>query len=70
MKKLLAAAVFAGLVFADFAALSVTTAGEAQAAVCGRGAFRAGCVGRHGAVVVHRRPYYRPYRHVHVYRRW
>jgi hypothetical protein len=27
---------------------------DAKAAVCARGVYRAGCVGRHGAVVVHR----------------
>jgi hypothetical protein len=27
---------------------------DAQAAVCARGVYRAGCVGRHGAVVVRR----------------
>ena len=32
---------------------------EVNAAVCGAGVHRAGCVGRHGAVVVHRHCYYR-----------
>jgi hypothetical protein len=35
---------------------------DAQAAVCARGAYRAGCAGPHGAVVA-RRP---PPRHVYV----
>jgi hypothetical protein len=30
---------------------------EANAAVCARGVYRAGCAGRHGAVVTHRRVY-------------
>ena len=35
---------------------------DANAVVCGRGPYRAGCVGPHGAVVAH--PYYAdPYRH-------
>ena len=34
----------------------------AGAAVCADGVWRAGCVGPHGAAVVHK-PYYRPYDH-------
>lgn len=32
---------------------------EANAVVCARGVHHGGCVGRHGAVVVHRRPVHR-----------
>ena len=44
---------------------------DAEAVVCARGVFRAGCAGRNGAVVA-RRPVYAPgYRGpVRVYRRW
>jgi hypothetical protein len=47
------------LMFGFLAALPV----EAQAAVCAKGVYRAGCAGPHGAVVTHRpvaaRCYYR-----------
>jgi hypothetical protein len=42
--------------------LMLVTASEAQAVVCGRGVYHAGCVGPNGAVVA-RRP---PPRHVYV----
>ncbi len=43
---------------------------EANAVVCARGVYRAGCVGPHGRAVVARRPVYRPYHHgVVVHRR-
>ena len=48
-----------------FIALSAT---EASAVVCGRGLYRAGCVGPRGAVSV-RRGFYGP-RRVVVRRRW
>ena len=32
---------------------------QANAVVCARGVYRAGCAGPHGAFVVHRHPYYR-----------
>ena len=35
----------------------------ANAVVCARGVYRAGCVGPHGAVVRH--PYYHPYYRYH-----
>lgn len=38
-----------------FAALAATLP-EAQAVVCARGVYRAGCVGPRGAAVVHRPP--------------
>jgi len=63
MKKLLAAAGLAALVFAEFTTLSVMTAEPANAAVCARGWRGAGCVGPRGAVAVRRPP-------VRVYRRW
>jgi hypothetical protein len=41
---------------------------DANAVVCARGVYRAGCVGARGAVVVH--PYVHPYvHHVHPYAR-
>ena len=44
--------------------------GEANAVVCARGVYRAGCAGPHGAVVTHRAPvgrcYYRAGRRVCV----
>jgi protein-S-isoprenylcysteine O-methyltransferase Ste14 len=36
----------------------------ANAVVCARGVYRAGCVGPHGGVVV-RHPYYHPYHPYH-----
>lgn len=44
---------------------------DAEAVVCARGVYRAGCAGRNGAIVA-RRPVYAPaYRRpVRVYRRW
>ncbi len=63
MKKMLAAAGLAALVFAEFTALSVITAEPANAAVCGRNWRGAACVGPRGAVAVRRPP-------VRVYRRW
>jgi hypothetical protein len=69
MRKLIAAAGFAALVFADFSALSVTMAEPANAVVCARGWRGAGCVGPRGAVGVR---HYGLYRRgpVRVYRRW
>ena len=48
---------------------------QAEAFVCARGAYRAGCVGPRGAAVVRRPAYYRPayYRGGYAYRgyrRW
>jgi hypothetical protein len=50
----------------------MAAAPDANAVVCARGVYRAGCVGPRGAVVGHR-PYYGYYRHpyyrgVRVYR--
>jgi hypothetical protein len=46
------------------------TVAEANAVVCARGVYRAGCAGPHGAVVTHHRPaphcYYRYGRRVCV----
>ncbi len=35
---------------------------QVQAAACVNGAYRAGCVGPHGAAAVHKAPYRAPYR--------
>ena len=44
---------------------------DAEAIVCARGVYRAGCAGRNGAVVARRPVYARGYRGpVRVYRRW
>ena len=51
MKRVLMAAVAAVVV--------MTLVPDANAAVCAAGVYRAGCVGPHGAVVVHRHCYYR-----------
>jgi hypothetical protein len=42
------------LMLALAAAALATSVPEASAAVCAAGVYRAGCVGRHGAVVVRR----------------
>lgn len=47
------------LIAALAAATLTSVVPEANAAVCAAGVHRAGCVGRHGAVVVHRHCYYR-----------
>jgi hypothetical protein len=41
---------------ATFATMMFIAGTDANAVVCGRGFWRAGCVGPHGAVVVRRRP--------------
>ncbi|MBV9567304.1 MAG: hypothetical protein JO172_04135 [Hyphomicrobiales bacterium] len=43
------------------------SASDANAIVCARGVYRAGCAGPRGAVVTHRGYY--PYRHGYYYRR-
>jgi len=71
-------------ILAAFAALFVigsmmASVEEAGAIVCARGVYRAGCVGPHGAAVVHRGYYgggvyrggvHRGVYHRGVYRRW
>jgi hypothetical protein len=47
------------LMAASAAAVLTTLAPDANAAVCAAGAYRAGCVGPHGAVVVRKHCYYR-----------
>ena len=47
------------LAVATFITAAVISHSEANAVVCARGVYRAGYAGPHGAVVVHRRPYYR-----------
>jgi len=59
MKKVILALFTLGMIVADVSA--------ANAMVCARGPYRAGCAGPRGAVVA-RRPYYRPYYGPHVYR--
>lgn len=56
MKKLIPVAALFGLVAIDFGALAVVTAAPAEAAVCARGVYRAGCAGPRGAVVTTRAP--------------
>ena len=47
----------AALITMGAAIASIT---EANAVVCARGVYRAGCAGPHGAVGVRRAPYYAP----------
>jgi len=49
----------AALTVATFVTIMLVGYTQANAVVCARGVYRAGCVGPHGAVVVHPRPYYR-----------
>jgi len=55
------------LAIAAFVATMVIDRTDANAVVCARGVYRAGCVGARGAVVVHpyAHPYVRPYRRVY-----
>jgi protein-S-isoprenylcysteine O-methyltransferase Ste14 len=57
----IAIAALAAITF--FASMLVGYA-PANAVVCARGVYRAGCVGPHGGVVV-RHPYYHPYYRYH-----
>lgn len=59
MNRLIPVAVLLGLVAIDFGALAVIAAAPAEAAVCARGVYRAGCAGPRGAVVTNRAPVYR-----------
>ena len=54
MRMLLIAALAAGTFMTAMA-----VSNDAQAVVCARGVYRAGCAGPGGAVVVHRPPYAR-----------
>jgi len=47
--------VLTALAIAAFVATMTIDRTDANAVVCARGVHRAGCVGPHGAVVVHRR---------------
>jgi hypothetical protein len=47
-----------GLTIGLFIGGMVVSMADANAVVCARGVYRAGCVGRHGAAVVHRGPVY------------
>jgi hypothetical protein len=49
----------AALTVATFVSTLLVGHTQANAVVCARGVYRAGCVGPHGAVVVHRHHYYR-----------
>jgi hypothetical protein len=49
--------VLAALAITAFAATMTIDRTDANAVVCARGVYRAGCVGPHGAVVVHRYRY-------------
>jgi hypothetical protein len=51
--------VIAALSVATFVTATLVEHTNANAVVCARGVYRAGCVAPHGAVVVHRHPYYR-----------
>lgn len=55
----------AALAIAAFVATMTIDRTDANAVVCARGPYRAGCVGARGAVVVHPyvHPYARPYRY-------
>jgi hypothetical protein len=55
------------LLFALTTLAITASVADAQAVVCARGVYRAGCVGPNGAVVV-RRPVYHPYVHGCVWR--
>jgi hypothetical protein len=44
----------AAMVIGAFIVTMAESSNSAQAAVCARGVYRAGCVGPNGAVVVHR----------------
>ena len=59
MHRLIPVAALLGLVAVDLGALAVGTAAPAEAAVCARGVYRAGCAGPRGAVVTTRAPVYR-----------
>jgi hypothetical protein len=49
----------AALTIATFITTMLVGYTQANAVVCARGVYRAGCAGPHGGVVVHRHPYYR-----------
>ena len=55
----------AALAFSAFVTTMIIDRTDANAVVCARGVYRAGCVGARGAVVAH--PYVHPY--VHPYAR-
>jgi hypothetical protein len=59
----------AALAIVSFAATMTYRPADANAVVCARGIYRAGCVGPRGGVVV-RRPYYRVHPHYHGVRRY
>jgi hypothetical protein len=64
--------ILSALAITAFVTTMVIDRSDANAVVCARGVYRAGCVGARGAVVVHPyahpvvvHPYVRPYRRVY-----
>lgn len=55
MKRLSALAVLAVFSISEFAVVTALTVAPAEAVVCARGVYRAGCAGHRGAVVAPRR---------------
>lgn len=55
MKRWSTIAVLAAFTLAEFATLTALTVAPAEAVVCARGVYRAGCAGPRGAVVAPRR---------------
>jgi hypothetical protein len=53
--------ILAAFAIATFVTVATIDRNDANAVVCGRGPYRAGCVGPHGAVIAH--PYAYPHRH-------
>lgn len=62
----------AALAIVSFTATMTYRPADANAIVCARGIYRAGCVGPYGGAVVVRRPYYpvRPYYNGYGWRRY
>ncbi len=56
MKRWPTLAALAVFTLAEFAAVTALTVAPAEAVVCARGVYRAGCAGPRGAVVAPRRP--------------
>ena len=57
--------VLSALAITAFVATMIIDRTDANAVVCARGVYRAGCVGARGAVVVH--PYAHPYVHPYAH---
>jgi len=56
MRALVVASTLMLLTVGTIVATSLAIPSTAEAVACARGVYRAGCVGPHGAAVVHRRP--------------